>query len=76
MLAFEEDGDWAQKDNTIAALENLTRDDLRAMLQGLTVNDGLQFTTLSMAEQHAEALDSVKQTFSDILIWKRQQQYR
>ena len=76
ILAFEEDGDWTQKDNTITALENLTRDDLRAMLQGLTVNDGLQFTTLSMAEQHAEALDSVKQTFSDILIWKRQQQYR
>lgn len=75
-LAFEEDADWSQKADTIAALQKLTRDDLRAMLQGATAKSALQFTTLSMAKQHAEALDSVKPSFSNIDTWKSQQTYR
>jgi insulysin len=75
MLAFEKDADWGQRAETIAELEQLSRNDLRAMLQLLADEGSRQFTTLSMAEQHAEALDTVKPSFTDIESWKRKQAY-
>jgi len=74
-LAFENDGDWDQADATIAALEALTRDDLRRMLLSIVDAGGRQFTTLSMAAQHADALESVQPSFSDLDAWKRRQTY-
>ena len=75
-LAFEQDADWSQTADTMAALQRLNRDDLRAMLQRVNAQSALQFTTLSMAEQHAEALGSVNPSFTDVVGWKRQQTYR
>jgi insulysin len=75
MLAFEKDADWGQRAETIAELERLTRNDLRAMLQLLADEGSRQFTTLSMAEQHAEALDTISPSFTDIESWKRKQTY-
>ena len=75
-LAFEQQANWGETADTIAALQKLTRDDLRAVLRRSTSKNALQFTTLSMAEQHAEALGSVKPSFSDITVWKRQQTYQ
>ncbi|MFZ9053824.1 MAG: insulinase family protein [Woeseiaceae bacterium] len=75
MLAFEKDADWGQRAETIAELERLTRNNLRAMLQLLADEGSRQFTTLSMAEQHAEALDTISPSFTDIESWKRKQTY-
>lgn len=75
-LAFEKQANWSRRTDTIAELQNLSRDDVRTMLQNSISAGGLQFTTLSMAEQHADALDSVKTSFSDIERWKRRQSYR
>ena len=50
--------------------------DVRAMVQNSISAGAAQFTTLSMAEQHADALDSVETSFSDLERWKRRQRYR
>jgi insulysin len=76
LLAYERDADWKRSVDTLAALEKLTRDDLRAALQRLASGDSPQFTTLSMAKQHAAAIDAVSRSFSDVAAWKRQQRYQ
>lgn len=75
-LAFEKQANWSRRADTITELQNLTRDDVRAMVQNFISAGAAQFTTLSMAEQHADALDSVETSFSDLERWKRRQRYR
>jgi insulysin len=75
-LAFENGGDWDRAEATLAALDALSRDDLRRMLLSIVNAGGRQFTTLSMAAQHADALHNVEPSFSDVDAWKRRQTYQ
>jgi secreted Zn-dependent insulinase-like peptidase len=75
-LAFERDAWWTRNEDTIAALDSLTRDDVRGLLQELAGAAGSRITALSFAEQHAAAAGKVEPSFTDIAAWRRQQAYR
>ena len=75
-LAFEQDAWWSRNEDTIAALDRLTRDDVRRLLQKLDRGTGSSITALSFAEQHSAAADAIETSFTDIAAWKRQQAYR
>jgi insulysin len=75
-LAFERDAWWSRNEDTIAALDSLTREDVRQLLQKLDRRTGSSITALSFAEQHAAAAGKVEPSFTDIVAWKRQQSYR
>ncbi len=75
-LAFERDAWWSRNEDTIAALDALTRDDVRQLLQKLDRGKRSSITALSFAEQHAAAAGTVEASFTDIAAWKGQQAYR
>lgn len=75
-LAFEQDENWSQSRDTLAALEQLSREDLRIMLQKIASNtDASSFTVLSMAQQHADSAGVVEASFSDVEKWKRKRDF-
>jgi insulysin len=75
-LAFERDGNWGRAQETLAALDALSREDVRAMLEKIANNSAAgSFAVLSMAEQHADSAAKVKPSFSDVNAWKRKQKY-
>jgi insulysin len=66
-LAFEEDENWSQTNDTIKALEILTREDIASTLK--TITDpaiSKSYTVLSFAKQHAQKRAAVKVSFDDI----------
>ena len=76
-LAFERDAWWSRNEDTIAALDNLSRDDVRGLLQKLAARAaGSSITALSFAEQHATAAGKVEPSFTDVAAWRRQRAYR
>ena len=75
-LAFERNAWWSRNEETIAALDKLTRDDVRRLLQKLDRRSGSSITALSFAEQHSAAAGTVTPSFTDIAAWKRRQAYR
>jgi len=75
-LAFEHNANWSRDAETIAALDTLTRASLRSMLGRATASGGIQFTTLSMAQQHAASVDKIRPSFTDVAQWKRAQIYQ
>jgi len=75
-LAFQRKGWWSRNEDTIAALDSLTRDDVSRMLQKLDRRTGSSITALSFAEQHAAAAGKAEPSFTDIDAWKRERSYR
>ena len=76
-LAFEQDAWWSRNEDTIIALDTLTRDDVRRLLQKLAGRTaGSSITALSFAEQHASAAGKVEPSFADPAVWKGRQAYR
>ncbi len=76
-LAFERDENWSRTQDTLKALDTLTREDLRAMIERVAQGSkGESFATLSMAEQHAESAAKVSDAIVDVANWKRGQSYQ
>ena len=75
-LAFEQDQNWSRTDDTLIALNQLNRNDLKAMLQLIAKkSQASSFAVLSMAKQHATSVTAVEDSITNMEVWKRGQTF-
>ncbi len=75
-LAYDRDGDWGRRDETLAALDKLTKARTREILAtALAPATRESRTYLGFARQH-EAKTPPAETYTDRAAWKKTQQYK
>ena len=75
-LAYNRDGDWTRREETLAALDHLTKARVEGILNHALDPQSRQVRTfLGFARQHEPAAP-VTPTFDDRAAWKKTQQYQ
>jgi secreted Zn-dependent insulinase-like peptidase len=75
-LAYDYDGDWGRREETLAALDKLTKERAQQILAAALAPETRQMRTfLGFARDHKPASE-IKPTFSDAQSWKKTQTYR
>ena len=76
LQAFDYDGDFARDQNTLAALDKITQEEVAAFLdQALGAETRRMRTTLAFAKEH-QAQRQVESSFADLAEWKKSRIYR